>query len=193
MNNGPWANLDITGESGFIELLYEPHSKSLVARFYREVGDNHHIKSLYVRSTLDQSYRRLTENSDTQSYEEAIIFPCGSYILVNVLKALREGKRYGGYNWHALQLIELPGGKVVREIKNGELNCNVDVDVDVDGDTTWVSHIHGMSQDGNTVYCTIGIPERSSSKSVKFRYHLSELDLNQRSFKMITELENPFF
>ena len=184
MINEPWANVGITGEARFIELLYVPHSKSLVAQFYREVGHNHHVKSLYVRGIQDQTYRRLTEESDSISYEYAIVSPCGPFVLVNILEALRD--EYGGYNWYALQLIELPGGKVVSEVKDGELSGKGG------RGKTWVSKIHGMSQDGKTVYCTIGSPERSVSDSGRIKYHLAELDLNRKSFTVITELNGIF-
>lgn len=182
MTNESWKNLGITSESGFLELLFDPYSRSLVAQFYRDVGDNYHIKSLYIRSIKDQSYRRLADKSETLSYDEAIIFPSGPFLLVNILEALKDGDRYGGYDWYAIQVLKLPEGDVVSEVRDCELLG------ELDGQRTWISKLHGVSQDGGTIYCTVGIPERGAESSVRMRYHLAELDIKAKSFEVVTEL-----
>lgn len=178
MSNERWANIGIAGEDRLIRLLYAPNAKTLVAQFYRNVADSHPIKSLYVRGIQDSTYLRLTGESDSLSYEDPLISPCGRFVLVNILEALKDGDMYSGsYGWYALQLLGLPSGRVEHEVTPGELHGKVG------GQRIWVSGIHGMNQDGHTAYCTIGI-ERSG----KVQYYLAQLDLRLKSCELLTAL-----
>lgn len=186
MTNEPWAHIGISDESQFVELLFDSYSESLIAKFWRHVADNHYVNSLYLRAIQGPGYRRLTGKSDTLSYEDAVLSPSGPFMFVNILEAQKDGEKYSGYDWYALQKLKLPEGEVVSEVRDGQLPGKLD------GQKTWISKLHGASKDGNTIYCTIGIPEREAKSSIKMRYHLAALHVENKSFKLITGLKDVF-
>ncbi|MBI3440972.1 MAG: hypothetical protein HY052_04095 [Proteobacteria bacterium] len=180
--NEPWANIGITGESQFIQLLFEPHSKSLVAQFYRSIGDHHGVKSFYLRAMGDVRYQRLTEMGDSLSYEDAVLSPNGPFVFVNILQARKERDKHFGYDWCAIRKIRLPEKEVVGEIRDGQLPGAAN------GQRAWISALQGVSEDGKTVYCVIGTPGTPTENSTKIRYYLAALDFDGKSFKPLTEL-----
>lgn len=180
--NEPWADIGITGESQFIELLFEPHSKSLIAQFYRSISDRHGVKSLYLRSTSESRYQRLTKISDSLSYENAVLSPSGPFVFVNILQARKEQDKYLGYDWYAIQKIQLPEKRIIGEIRNGQLLGAVN------DQRAWISALQGVNEDGNTVFCIIGTPEMQADNSTRMGYHLAALNFDEKSFKPLTEL-----
>lgn len=186
MTNDVWNVIGITGESRFVKLLFEPHSGSLIAQFYRDVTDRHGVKTLYLRSTTSKVYRRLFARSDSLTYEDAVISPAGPFVFVNVLEARKDGDSYNGYDWYALQKIKVPDGELIGEISDGQLPGTSA------GYRSWVSALHGVASDGNTIYCTIGVPDVQSDNSVKMHYQLAKLNFEKSSFDAVVELDNTF-
>lgn len=171
--DSPWADLGITGESRYLNSFFEPHSRNIVVQFGRLVTENVGIKSLYLRSVNEKTYRRLSAASERLSYEDVVLTPDGPSVLVNIFDV---DSSHATADWHSLQKIQLPGGKVVLEVNQLESQAP--------GCRAWISRLVGVSNDGETVFCNIGIQNGSE----RVRYYLVHLNPNTKRYELITEL-----
>lgn len=180
--NGPWAARGISGKAGIVDLLFDPYSELVVAHVGKRAADNRPLKSLYVRHRSEERYRLFTPVSEILSYENVVLSSTGPFLFVNVFEALvDDGKFDGAFDWHSLQKIELPSGKIILELKAGELEpC-------VRHYSTWISDIVGVDKDGETIFVKLGIPQE---KDNWLRYCLVKLHPAQKQYEQITELSD---
>jgi hypothetical protein len=177
---GPWVAQGIIGKARIVDLLFDTYSRLVVAHVAKEVADKRPLKSLYARHTNEESYRLFTPVSEKLSYEDVVLSPTGPFMFVNIFEArVDDGKFDGSFNWHSLQKIELPSGRIVLELKAGELEPRVG------HYSTWVAGIVGISNDEETVFVRLAIPQE---KENKLRYCLVKLRPTQRNYEVITEL-----
>src|SRR3990172_1228825 len=173
--------LGISGATGIVGRLYDPYSELVVGHVGKKVADNRPLKSLYIRHRSEERYRLFTPFSETLSYEDAALSPTGPFIFVNIFEALVEdGKFGGGYDWHSLQKIDLPSGKIISELKDGELEPRFG------HRSPWVADIVGVDKDGETIFVSLAIPQEK--KEAMQRYCLAKLHPAQRQYEVITEL-----
>ena len=179
--NGPWADIGITDETRILDLVFDPHSGSLVAKCGRLVAENVGIKSLYLRGIHETTYRRISAAIGNLSYEDAVLTPNGPYLFANIVE-ITIGASGASGDWHSLQKIELPSGQIVLEINRDELEPRLP------GHRAWISGIVGVSNDGQTVFCKIGIQQGAG----RVHYHLASLYPAQKRYELITELTRVF-
>lgn len=107
-----WETIGIPSENRFLGLYYEPESGQFLAHFQECPGDGCGLKSLYARHMTDGTYRRLTPVTDELSYEDVLLCPRASKILVNVFRVVRKGSRPAGREWHSVQEIDIDTGEI---------------------------------------------------------------------------------
>ncbi len=178
--NGPWAEQGISGKAGIVGLLFDPYSKHVLVHVGRRVADDRPVKCLYARHQNEERYKLFTPLSEILSYEDVILSPTGPFVFVNVFEAsVDDGRFDGGFDWHSLQKIDLPSGRVISELKAGDLEPQVG------HYSTWIASIVGIDKDGETIFVRLAIPQE---KENKLRYCLAKLYLTQRRYELITEL-----
>ena len=183
--NGPWATQGISGEAGIVDLLFDPFSKLVVAHVGKKVSDDRPLKSLYAKLPEEERYHPLTPVSDRLSYEDAMLSPCGPFLFLNIFEAIVEdGKFDRGFDWHSLQKIELPSGKIMLELKWGDLEPRVR-----NFYSPWIAGIAGIANDGETLYVRLATPRENENK---LRYCLAKLYPAQKRYEVITELSGTF-
>lgn len=177
--NGRLEMLGISGAAGTVGLLYDPYSQLLVAHVRKIVRENCPLKSLYARYPNEEHYRFFTPISEILSYEDVVLSPSGPFMFVNIFEAIVDDDPHAAFNWHSLQKIDLPSGKIILELKDGELEPRFG------HRSPWVSDIVGVDKDGETIFVRLSIPQE---KENKLRYCLAKLDPTQKRYELITEL-----
>ncbi|GEM_PF-1797074 len=137
-----WETIGIPSENRFLGLYYEPESGQFLAHFQECPGDGCGLKSLYARHMTDGTYRRLTPVTDELSYEDVLLCPRASKILVNVFRVVRRGSRPAGREWHSVQEID---------IDTGEINTVLtpqDLPVEPPYSKAWISRLRNVTSGG---------------------------------------------
>lgn len=179
-----FAKLGISGKAGIVNLLFDPYSKLLIAHIGKRAADDRPLKCLYARHLHEERYRIFTPDSEVLSYESAVLSPSGPFMFVNIFEALVDDSKFGGaFDWHSLQKIELPSGRVILELKAGELEPHVK------HYSTWIAGIVGVGNDEETVFARVAIPQAGENK---LRYCLVKLNVAQKQYELITELSGGF-
>ncbi len=186
MSKEPWASIGITGETRFLQLLFDPLSKSLIVQFYREIQDPYGVKTLYTRHTSEDRYHRISEKTDRLSFESPVLSPSGSHFFVNVWEAEKIDGKYTGFDWNSIRNIDITSNEVISTIENGELA------VDEPYFRGWISDIFGASADGEMVYCSVGLQIKTGETGGKVDYYLANVSLMNKNYEIITKLNNVF-
>jgi hypothetical protein len=174
--NGPWAAQGINCKAGIVSLLFDPYSELIVAHVNKLIAENFALKSLYARRPAEERYKLLTPASETLSYENVVLSPTGSAMFVSIFESFVGG----GQDWHSLQKIELPSGKIISELKWGDLEPRVR-----NFYSPWIASIVRVDNDGETLYVRLAIPRENETK---LRYYLAKLRPEKRQYEVITEL-----
>ncbi len=137
-----WETIGIPSENRFLGLYYEPESGQFLAHFQECPGDGCGLKSLYARHMTDGTYRRLTPVTDELSYEDVLLCPRASKILVNVFRVVRKGSRPAGREWHSVQEIDIDTGEI-----NTVLTPH-DLPVEPPYSKAWISRLRNVTSGG---------------------------------------------
>lgn len=182
--NGPWIAQGISGQAGILCLLFDPYSELLLVHVQKKALENCPLKSLYVRHVSEERYRLFTPVSEKLSYEDTLLAPNGPFIYVNVFEAIiNDGRFIGSFDWHSLQKIELPSGKIISELKAGDLVPQLGQH------SPWISSIVGACDDRETIFVNLAIPRENERK---LRYYLAKLYPSRKHYEVITELTGTF-
>lgn len=187
MSHSPlWTSVGINGETGFIQLLFEPFSKSLIAHFLRGLEDGYQVKSLYARHISEDKHHRVTEETDKLSFDCLALSPTSPHVYVNVLETCKLDGKYCGYDWHSIRKINITNNEVVSIIENGNLP------IEKPYFRGWVSEIYGVSADGEAVHCSLALEQKTGEQSTIVDYHVAKLVLSDNKYEIITKLDMPF-
>lgn len=107
-----WEAIGIPSENRFLGLYYEPESGQFLAHFQKCPGGGYGPKSIFARHMTDDTYRRLTPETDEFSYEDVLLCPRVSKILVNVFRVARKGSKPSDREWHSVQEIDIDTGEI---------------------------------------------------------------------------------
>lgn len=177
-----WDNLGIADESNFLQLFYEPRSEMLVAYFYKSIGSGYGIKSLWARHTSETCYLKITPPETEFSYEDPVISPASPHIFANVLQVQKREGAYDGYDWHSLVRIDLVSGErtVLVDVERLALETGLM--------KAWISTLHGVSGDGDEIYCSIACQKRGEDAVSPTEYYLSRFIIGEGRCERITRL-----
>ena len=134
-----WETIGIPSENRFLGLYYEPESGQFLAHFQKCLGDGYGPKSIYARHMTDDIYRRLTPETDEFSYEDVLLCPRVSKILVNVFRVTRKGSRPSDREWHSVQEIDIDTGEI-----NTVLTPH-DIPVEPPYSKAWISRLRNVT------------------------------------------------
>ncbi len=178
-----WDNIGISGESSFLQLFYDPLSETMVAHFFRSIGNGYGLKSLWAKPVSDGRYARLTRSEDSLSYEDPVLCPSSPHIFANVMRVGKAKERFDGYEWHSLQRIDLRTGRadVITQADGAAVDASLE--------RMWISTLHGSSADGSVLYCTAAFQKRGQGAVSPTEYYLSRFVIGESGLERITKLE----
>jgi hypothetical protein len=181
-----WDSLGISGESSFLQLFYDPHSETLLAHFFRIIGNGYGLKSLWARRVTDDRYTRLTPSDGLLSFEDPVLCPSSPHVFANVMSVgIKEGG-FDGYEWHSIQRIDLLTGTADVIAASGGAGVNGGPE------KIWISTLHGSSADGSELYCSAAFQKRGGGAVSPTEYYLSRLTVGEGRIERITRLSATF-
>ena len=181
-----WDNLGITGESSFLQLFFDPHSETLLAHFFRGIGNGYGIKSLWARRVSDNAYARLTPEDEFLSYEDPVLCPSSPHVFANVMRVETKNGGFDGYEWHSIQRVDISTGKAEIIALGGGAGINGG------REKTWISTLHGASADGSMLCCTAAFQKRGEGAVSPTEYYLSRFIIGEGRLERITRLASTF-
>lgn len=181
-----WDKLGISGESNFLQLFYDPHSGTLVAHFFRSIGNGYGLRSLWKRGVMDDKYVRITPPDSYLSFEDPVICPVSSHVFANVMRVEKKESGFDGYEWHSIQRIDLLTGeaKIIAESGGG--------DFDTGQEKIWISSLHGASSDCRELYCSAAVQKKGEGAVSPTEYYLSRIVIGESRIERITRLSATF-
>jgi len=148
-----WGTIGIPSENRFVGLFYEPESKQFLAQFQNSLGGEYGPKSIYARHVTDDTYRRITPETDDLSFEDILLCPRASKILVNVFSIVRKGNRHAGREWHSVQEIDTNTGEM-RTVFTPD-----DLPVEPQYSKAWVSRLRNVKEESHAHARLAEMPE----------------------------------
>lgn len=207
-----WETIGIPSENRFLGLYYEPESKQFLAHFKKNLGDGYGLKSIYARHITDDAYRRLTPETGELSYEDVLLCPRASKILVNVFRVVRKGNKFSGWEWHSVQEIDIDTGEI-----NTVLTPH-DLPVEPPYSKAWISRLrnvkgesrrHGRSGEapedefvhepgthavygsgGKEILCTVSFKKKKSGHDEPVEDFLCKVSPDTHEYRKITRIIN---
>jgi hypothetical protein len=208
-----WGTIGIPSENRFLGLYYEPESKQFLAHFYKRLGDGFGLKSIYARHITDETYRRITPETDELSYEDIILHQGDSRIFVNVFSVHKRGSKITGYEWHSIQEIDTDSGEITTVLTPHELP------VEPPYSKAWISRLRNVkiergkpeikselpdddyihfpkshavySSRGNEILCTVSFKKRKSGHEESVDDFLCKFSTETGEYKKITKIKTP--
>ncbi|KAB2833737.1 MAG: hypothetical protein F9K51_03050 [Candidatus Dadabacteria bacterium] len=181
-----WDNLGITGENNFLQLFYDPHSETLVAHFFRSIGEGYGLRSLWTRRVTDEKYVRITPSDSYLSYEDLVLCPISAHVFANVMSVQRKESGFDGYEWHSVQRIDLRTGEAEVVAESGSESF------DTGREKIWISTLHGTSADCRDLYCSAAVQKKGKGAVSPTEYYLSRLVIEEGTIERITRLSATF-
>ena len=181
-----WDNLGISGESNFLQLFFDPNSETLLAHFYRGIGNGYGLRSLWVRRVSDGAYVRITPRDEFLSYEDPVLCPSSPHVFANVMRVEKKDGGFDGYEWHSIQRLDLRTGQAEMIAVSGGAGINGG------HEKTWISTLHGSSADGSVLYCSAAFQKRGGGAVSPTEYYLSRFIIGEGRLERITRLAATF-
>lgn len=179
-----WGNIGISEENRFLELYMEPEGDQFLAHFYKGLGDGYGVKSLYARHFTDETYRRITPETENMTYEDVVFSTENSKIYVNVFKVRNRGGRYTGYEWHSIDMIDTDSGETE------EIFTKENIDVEPPYKKASVIQLRSVKEDGKELICTVAFEKKPLNGEPVIDYYLSKIMLRSGKLKKITKLSS---
>jgi hypothetical protein len=207
-----WGTIGIPSENRFLGLYYEPESRQFIAHFYKHIGDGFGLKSIYARHITDDTYRRITPETEDLSYEDIILSPGVSRIFVNVFSVHKRGTKITGYEWHSIQEINTDTGEITTVLTPHELP------VEPPYSKAWISRLRNVKSErrkqeitaqprdddyirypvshavyssrGNELLCTVSFKKKKSGHAEPVEDFLCKVTPETGGYKKITRIVN---
>ena len=207
-----WGTIGIPSENRFLGLYYEPESRQFLAHFHKSVGDGYGVKIIYARHITDDTYRRITPETEEFSYEDVILCPRVSKIFVNVFRVLKKGGKCLGYEWHSVQEIDTDTGEITTVLTPHDLP------VEPQYSKAWVSRLRNVKSEsrrhvreshmseeeslgepgthavygsgGKEILCTVSFKKKKSGRDEPVEDYLCKVSPETGEYRKITRLIN---
>ena len=179
-----WGNIGISEENRFLELYMEPEGDQFLAHFYKGLGDGYGVKSLYARHFRDETYRKITPETENLTFEDVVFSTEHSKIFVNVFKVRKRGGRYTGYDWHSIDMIDTDTGEAE------EVFTNKDVELKPPYHKASIIQLRSVKEDGKGLICTVAFEKKPEDGEPVIDYYLSKIMLRSGKLKRITKLSS---
>jgi len=179
-----WGTIGIPSENRFLELYFEPGSEQFLAHFYRGLGNGYGVKSLYARHFSDDTYRKITPETENLTFEDVVFSTEHSKIFVNVFKVRKRGGKYTGYDWHSVDMIDTDSGEAKEVFTTENLKIS---DPYLKAS---VIQLRSVKEDGKELICTIAFEKKPEGGEPVIDYYLSKIMLKSGRYKKITKLSS---
>lgn len=179
-----WGTIGIPSENRFLELYFEPGSEQFPAHFYRGLGNGYGVKSLYARHFSDDTYRKITPETENLTFEDVVFSTEHSKIFVNVFKVRKRGGKYTGYDWHSVDMIDTDSGEAKEVFTTENLKIS---DPYLKAS---VIQLRSVKEDGKELICTIAFEKKPEGGEPVIDYYLSKIMLKSGRYKKITKLSS---
>jgi len=179
-----WGTIGIPSENRFLELYFEPGSEQFLAHFYRGLGNGYGVKSLYARHFSDDTYRKITPETENLTFEDVVFSTEHSKIFVNVFKVRKRGGKYTGYDWHSVDMIDTDTGEAKEVFTTENLKIS---DPYLKAS---VIQLRSVKEDGKELICTIAFEKKPEGGEPVIDYYLSKIMLKSGRYKKITKLSS---
>ena len=179
-----WGNIGISEENRFLELYMEPEGDQFLAHFYKGLGDGYGVKSLYARHFADETYRRITPETEKLTFEDVVFSTEHSKIFVNVFKVCKRNGKYTGYDWHSIDMIDTDTGEAL------EIFTTEDVDIKAPYQKASIIQLRSVKEDGKELICTVAFEKKPENGEPVIDYYLSKIMLRSGKLKRITKLSS---
>ena len=179
-----WQSIGISPEERFLELYFEPESEQFLAHFYERLDDGYGLKSLYARHFNENEYHKITPDSKQLTYEDVILCPESKKIFVNVFRLKKKQKKYQGYEWHSLEMIDTNTGEVTEVLKAGQL------DSELPYSKVWITELRLTRKMGEQLVCTIAFEKKSKKGVIETEYYICKVFTKTGLYKRVTKLED---
>ncbi len=181
-----WDNLGISGETSFLQLFFDPHSETLLAHFYRGIGNGYGLRSLWARRVSEDAYTRISPHDELLSFEDPVLCPSSPHVFANVMRVGKKESGFDGYEWHSIQRIDLRTRLADVVAVSGGAGINGG------NEKTWISSLHGASADGGELYCTAAYQKRGEGAVSPTEYYLTRFIISEGRLERITRLSATF-
>ena len=179
-----WGKLGVSGETNYLQLYYEPISKSIIAQFYKGLEQGYGVKNLWMKGTQDNCYKKLTNGKETYSFEDPVLSPIEPVVYVNVLKIqVMEDGSYDGYEWDSILEYDL------RTMESKTVLKNSDIELSPPYYHAWVNTLYGVDNDGRALNCSIAHQKRTDTMVSEIEYFLCSLNIESGTYTTITKLK----
>ena len=179
-----WGNIGISEENRFLELYVEPDGDQFLAHFYKGLGDGYGVKSLYARHFTDETYRRITPETENLTFEDVVFSTEHSKIFVNVFKVRKRGGKYTGYDWHSIDMIDTDTGDTQ------EIFTTEDLSLQEPYMRASIIQLRSVKEDGKELICTVAFEKKPLNGEPVIDYYLSKIILRSGRLKRITKLSS---
>jgi len=179
-----WQSIGISPEERFLELYFEPESEQFLAHFYERLDDGYGLKSLYARHFNENEYHKITPDSKQLTYEDVILCPESKKIFVNVFRLKKKQKKYQGYEWHSLEMIDTNTGEVTEVLKAGQL------DSELPYSKVWITELRLTRKMGEQLVCTMAFEKKSKKGVIETEYYICKVFTKTGLYKRVTKLED---
>ena len=179
----PWAAVGIHGKASALKLLYDPYSEIVIAQVGQDSPSGHFLKHVYTRLRTENQYHLFTPESRLLSYEDVVLSPKGFCLFANVFELVDENDQNTMFNWHGLQALELPSGKVLFELNSKNLEPQPG------HRDPGLMNIVSVAGDGKSIVARLAATEQGKTKMGNW---LVNLNLDERRYELITELSCTF-
>lgn len=179
-----WGNIGISEENRFLELYMEPEGDQFLAHFYKGLGDGFGVKSIYARHFDDETYRRITPETESLTFEDVVFSTENSKIFVNVFKVRKVNGKYTGFDWHSIDMIDTDTGETKEIFTRQDLAIR-DRDLKVS-----IIQLRSVKEDGNELICTAAFEKEQAHGEPEIDYYLSKIKLKSGRLIKITKLSS---
>jgi len=178
-----WQSIGISPEDRFLELYFQPESEQFLAHFYHKLDDGYGVKSLYARHFSENEYHKITPDNKYLTYEDVILCSESKKIFVNVFKLKKKHKKYQGYDWYSLQMIDTNTGEVSEILKAGQL------DSEMPYSKVWITELRQSRLKGEQLICTMAFEKKNESGKLETEYFICKVFTKTGLYKRVTKLE----
>ncbi|MFI5323889.1 MAG: hypothetical protein ACHQ6U_10230 [Thermodesulfobacteriota bacterium] len=179
-------SLGVTEENNFLQLYYDRHSNTLIADFYRAIGQGYGLISLWTRRASVKIYSRLSKSGERLSSEDPVLSPSSPHLYTNVLQVHKKNCEYDGYEWRSVERIDL------NTEHSESITVSEGIGIESSLEKTRISSLHGASADGSELYCSVAFQKRGGDKVYPTEYYLSRFIIGEGRFEKITRLTANF-
>jgi Clp amino terminal domain, pathogenicity island component len=182
-----WQQQGIPKGYGFAQLLFNPPTGTLVVEVCHGTGKRFLPNRLFWRRKDSDRYEPLGQPEGNCSQESAVTSLAKPVLFFNSKRITQHEESRASGEWDSLYSVDLETLTVVRYASKETLSLPPPYN------DCWVTRLLSISNDGGSLYLTIGMCENNGTSRLNIAYHLAELDINTKRLRTVALLRATFF